>query len=403
LDDGSSRPGYFLTGSAQDIRTSVNSGAVTASQAAFTVTSSAPIFSPGDVGKVIRFATSETAIITVFLTNQSVTVSVSQTVAATTFDLQGFTFGGDFGECFVGNASGVISGLESDLGNSQFLMFWYNGSEYRNLGGNSAAPAKVTSDGFVLYVVLDVTFRSRIYDPNTQTSQDQGDIGIESTPVDMNESHVVAMSCGTLHADASQWTKACRGFAGAVTVIHPAEAHKIGAPNDIQDGDSFAVKINESGHVLGYYQDPNDGYFNKPFYFNGSTITALPVVAGGASDPTGMNDSNVVVGTAWNGSQFVPFAWTPDIGIFYLPLLPGKTSGSARAVNNLNWIVGENDPGGVAFIYMAGVTTALIDIAAALDPLWTSINTARFANNSKQVVGFGVHNGIQKAYRLTFV
>jgi hypothetical protein len=212
------------------------------------------------------------------------------------------------------------------------------------------------------------------------------------------------MTCGTTHSDSTYWAKACKGIGGVVTVIHPTtEAHLTGWPNDDQDGDSFAYNINSSGHIFGYYLDPNDTYFAKPFFYNGSTTVALPVLPGESSVPNAMNDNDVIVGGAWNGSDFVPFKWSPSAGLSYIPLLPGQTGGRAFSVNNLNWIVGENSPGNLAFIYMGGVTTALIDIAASFDPLWTSIVTARFSNNSKQVCGFGIHNGVQKAYRLTFV
>ena len=399
---GGSRPGYFKTGSTQDTRTSVDSTPTTVSQALLVATASANLFAPGDVGKYIKFATSEVALITGFVNPTQVNVTPSQTVAATTILLQGFTMGGDFGNISAANAHGVLGGSESIAGNIDNHMFWYDlpNSDFRDLGGNGSQPAKINSDGKMLYVTNAGGITARIYDPVSNTSSDQGNIGGgATTPTTMNESLQVAMDCNTLHDDATSWVKACRGFAGVVTVIHPAEAHKIGAPDNNQDGDSFTVDINESGHVCGYYLDPNDGYFQKPFYFNGTTTAPITVPAGADARPLAMNDNDVVVGF-YNGDQ--PFAWALGI-LTPIPLLPGMTAGKGSNVNNLNWVVGSMDNGGPqhGFIYRLGVTEDLLTIAAGLDPLWLAIFTATFANDGKQIVGFGNYGGVIKAYRLT--
>jgi hypothetical protein len=63
-------------------------GALTASQAAATVTSSAAFFLAGDVGSDVVFSTGERAKITAFVNTTTVTVAVSQNVAATTFRVE---------------------------------------------------------------------------------------------------------------------------------------------------------------------------------------------------------------------------------------------------------------------------------------------------------------------------
>lgn len=395
------RPGFYHNGVAQDTRSTVTSAPITAIQSATLVTTSAPFFSSADVGKVLKWINGQKAIITGFTSSQQVTVTPNQAVPSGTFLMQGHTLGGNFGQCKVVSDAGVIGLTEEILSNADDNFVWYNTvtGEYRDLGS--------TQNGFIVdideagFLLCDINpgftgHQALIYNPNTNTFTSQGvpnggpqNTDHQAEPVQMNASHVVAVS-GSLFSK----SRAYRGFGGALTDIHPADAD-VGGP-----GDSFCVGINTAGHIAGFYIAPADG-FPRGFYNAGGASVTMTGFAGEV-DPIAINDSNVIIGSCDDGlGNFVAFSWTPLGGPVFLPKILGTVNGGANAVNNLGWIVGDMD--GTAFLYRNGITQDVFSLVHAIDPLWTEIFSASLINDKKQIVGFGTFSGVQKGYLLTLV
>lgn len=378
----SSRPGYYFNGITKDIRSTVNSAPTEASQVANTISATAPFFTADDEGKVIIFSTSEQAKITAFVSPSQVTVTPAQSVAQTTFELRGNTLGGATGQADVANASGIISGVEELFGTAILHVFWLNTitNQIRDLGA-SRTVFDVNSNGFLL---LDEFFphRTKIYDPVAETFTDLGIIepGSQTTPIAFNDSLVAAVNC-TVALPLTHATS-CRWSGGVLTSIHPSEAG---------DKISLSVAINSFGHVIGLYRDSVTDVL-KGFVNLGGASASLGDIGGGEVDPRDINDSATVVGGIESGSNFLPFFWTQALGIQLIPMLPGTTNGTAYAINNAGWIVGDMTAGpNTAFIYRNGVTSKLIDLLPAGHG-WTDLRSARFVNNNKQIVGRGTHS-----------
>lgn len=377
------RPGYYFNGVTKDIRSIVNSAPTEASQAANTISATAPFFTADDEGKVIIFSTSEQAQITAFVSPSQVTVTPAQAVAQTTFEIRGNTLGGAIGQAHVANSSGIVSGQEQPFGGGGFHVFWLdtNLNKIRDLGANRAT-FDINSNDFLLIDNFAGLHRAEIYDPNTQVFTDLGIIepGSQTTPVAFNDSLVAAVNCEI--ALPSTHNVACRWSGGVLTNLHPAEAG---------DERSFCMAINSSGHIVGGYADSVTTVL-KGFVNLGGTSIAMGDIGGGEVDPIDINDSGTVVGTVESGSNFLPFFWTQDLGIQLIPMLPGTTNGTAHAINNAGWIVGDMTAGpNTAFLYRNGITSKLIDLLPAGHG-WTDLRSARFVNNNKQIVGRGTHS-----------
>lgn len=380
---GGSRPGYFFNGITKDTRDSVNSAPVQASQTGFIVTSDAPFFVPSHVGSILVFSTSEQAEIQSVDSNVQVTVVPSQSVALTTFEIRGNTLGGAIGTGLVSNSSVVLGGTEQPFGGGAAHAFWLDtgANEIRSLGPDRV-PFDINENGYLLLDDLTTALhRTIIYNSDVPSFTDIGlfEVGSQTTPVAFNDALVLAVNCTI-----SGINTACRWAGGAFTNIAPAQT--------LGTQPSNCEAINSSGNIAGRYRDGTDFTF-RGFINTGGASTLLGDL-GGEVNVKDMNDTNVVVGNAELGSEFVPFLWTSITGILAIPLLPGHANGSAEAVNNLGWVVGDMSDSAstiqTAFIHRNGITTALIDLAPPGSG-WTELFTADFVNNNKQIVGFGSH------------
>jgi hypothetical protein len=387
------RPGYYsgLTRTTQDTRTTRDSSPITGSQNANTLTSSAGLFFPADVGKILSFSSGQTATITAYISPTQVTVTPSQSVPSTTFVLRGNTLGGGLGVGYVCNANGILAGRETTLANESHA-FWLNTvtGQIRDLGLQQVDD--ISDDGWLLLHPSSpsVPTHAFLYNPVLQTFTDLGllDPTGTSTPIAMNPSHVVALNC---HVNSPVGlTKAARWTSGALVSIHPAAAG---------DQYSYCLSINASGHILGQFTDPITQEKIRAFLDIAGTTTLI----GNAAVHTyahWINDSDVVVGQVESGSTLLPFIWKPATGLQTISLLPGTSEGGATAVNNLGDVIGVM--GGQAFLYRGGTTYRLLDLIAEIPGAtgWTSLLEAWFINDNSDIVGVGVHLGQLKRYRL---
>lgn len=120
-------------------------------------------------------------------------------------------------------------------------------------------------------------------------------------------------------------------------------------------------------------------------------VTDLGTLGGTQTQPLGINDLGDVVGSSFLAGDTVsrPFLWSGGV-MQQLPLLPGDTSGSARAINNLGQIVGISVSRAVR--WDNGVVTDL-NTAATAAAGWVQLRAALGINDAGQIVGYGQRTG----------
>jgi len=112
----------------------------------------------------------------------------------------------------------------------------------------------------------------------------------------------------------------------------------------------------------------------------------------------GINDSGQVVGGSTDGNNDRAFLWSSGSGMQDLGALPGSGGGIANGINNSGQVVGTSS--GRAFLWSSGVMTDLNTLPAVSAAGW-SLTEALAINNAGQIVGRGVHQGLQRAFLLT--
>ena len=165
---------------------------------------------------------------------------------------------------------------------------------------------------------------------------------------------------------------------------------------------SYAVGINKSGQVVGYYATLSNQYHtflwtpNKPNGTTGTLTTLTDPFGGTFSVGAGINDSGQIVGSASFANGHVHgFLYsagkTTDLGTF------GGIDSAANAINDGGQVVGWSDlssEAGHAFLYSGGKTTDLGTLPKSVGSSATSIN------NAGAIVGYayyGTHVGQRRA------
>jgi probable HAF family extracellular repeat protein len=139
------------------------------------------------------------------------------------------------------------------------------------------------------------------------------------------------------------WSEIEPGGAYHAVIWQNGEIIDLGTvPGDLY---SNATAINESGHVAGR-SIGNQGY--RGFFWNGSSMTAMPMLAGGSFvEVNGMNDLDQVVGRTdqYGGAYQTAFLWEAGAGELVdlqtrLPSGSGWALHEAWAINNVGQITG---------------------------------------------------------------
>jgi len=169
-----------------------------------------------------------------------------------------------------------------------------------------------------------------------------------------------------------------------------------------------AFGINDSGLVVGNGIDPNNAAVNVGMVYDSiadvaSSVTPLPGRNGALC--FGVSEAGHVVGSSmFNQGSGTPFVWTQAGGSVEIPLPPGASQGSARAVNSDGWVVG--NAGGtfaVPFLYDGTATYAIADLVPDGSGWDLNMNTSSSALGISEdgvITGTGVLNGVPHAYAL---
>jgi probable HAF family extracellular repeat protein len=167
---------------------------------------------------------------------------------------------------------------------------------------------------------------------------------------------------------------------------------------------SAAYSINESGIIVGSYDDPRFGL--QAVVWSDETATGLPPsTASGQSEAYDINAAGQVVGysiTTGSGLNFRDAVlW--NAGSPTRLDLPGFYYNVAKAINSSAMVVGMaqtgNGIGGDAFLWISGQT---FDLNSLISPsLGWHLTSAEDIDDLGQIVGYGTLNGTPESFLLT--
>jgi len=172
--------------------------------------------------------------------------------------------------------------------------------------------------------------------------------------------------------------------------------------------------INDQGVVVGFADRrdpppapglPSTFLGNRAFIWSSTSgmqeLSPLPF--GSQSLAFGINNNGQVVGQllccSLGAFSSHAFLWSSATGMQDLGTLPGANSSVANAINNIGQVVGVSDRR--AFLWSNGVMVDLSALPVVVAAGWTSLGNASAINNAGQIVGWGVHNGLTRAFLLT--
>jgi hypothetical protein len=169
-----------------------------------------------------------------------------------------------------------------------------------------------------------------------------------------------------------------------------------------------AFGLNDSGRVVGQGIDPQNAARNVGIVYDigqsmAFEVGALPGMNGALA--FGVSNTGFVVGSSMlNQGSGLPFIWSSDYGMVAIPLAAGTTEGSARAVNSVGWVVGDDSSAfSIPFLYDGTTTYRLADLLPPNSGWDLSMNTSSSALGISEdgvIVGTGVHNGDTHAYAM---
>src|SRR5206468_8391094 len=118
-----------------------------------------------------------------------------------------------------------------------------------------------------------------------------------------------------------------------------------------------------------------------------------------------VSNTGYVVGSSMlNQGSGLPFIWSDQGGMVAIPLAPGTSQGSARAVNSTGWVVGNDSSAfSIPFLYDGTNTYRLADLIPPNSGWDLSMNTSSSAlgiSDNGIIVSTGVHNGDTHAYAM---
>lgn len=179
---------------------------------------------------------------------------------------------------------------------------------------------------------------------------------------------------------------------------------------------AYANAANQSLIIVGYTANVAQG--SRGILWNTDRNHTPVVLAPAAGDQTaaaeGVNDLGVACGYSWFGTYRTnPVIWSADASHTptTLPPLPGTSHAWAKAINNLGQVIGYGgDVSGVGgtgvatgatpVVWLNGQIYTLQSLLDASGAGWRIIDVMAI-NNTGQIAGNGVHNGVTSAFIMT--
>ncbi len=165
----------------------------------------------------------------------------------------------------------------------------------------------------------------------------------------------------------------------------------------LSGGWAAGYDVNDAGQVAGYGMTAGGAF--RGFVWSGDDVTEFGTLGGANSYAMAVNSRGSVVGHAQAIDGFLHAVLWSSGGIVDLGTLGGSSS-YAYGINDAGQVVGYAWTGGGmrAFLYANGVLTdlnALVDAGSG----WT-LMAAYDINNGGQIVGTGIYQGVEHAFRL---
>ncbi|HWB98355.1 MAG TPA: DUF3466 family protein [Bryobacteraceae bacterium] len=186
------------------------------------------------------------------------------------------------------------------------------------------------------------------------------------------------------------------GGNGQAIVYSDGQARELGT---LPGGNwSAAYGINNSSEVVGYGNTGGGAFLG--FYWTGQSLISIGTLGGSNSYAMGVNDSGEIVGDASTAAGYL-HAFADSNGTLTDLGTLGGTSSYAYSVNDQGLVVGYSttaDGATHAFLYQNG---EMVDLNSLLPEGsgWVLVQ-AYGINDQEQIVGTGLWNGQQEAFRL---
>jgi probable HAF family extracellular repeat protein len=179
--------------------------------------------------------------------------------------------------------------------------------------------------------------------------------------------------------------------------IYNGTMHDLGTGNG-----SEATDINNLNQVVGTVSQSTSESSTLVFLWQNGYTRILPTLGGSRSFGPHINDLGFVVGTSTLAGDKVEHAFGYAFGRI-LDLSPGAAFSEASAINLYSQVVGSYSVDGIsehAFVWH--YPAKLQDLNTLIDPMsgWVLIK-ASSENDLGQIVGEGIHSGLNRAFLLT--
>jgi len=271
------------------------------------------------------------------------------------------------------NASGQIAGVTTTGDGGAFL---YSGGvlhDLGTLGGNSSAAVALNDNGEVTGGARTAAGLLHVFRYGDGAMQDLGG-GSFGQGLGINNS-------GQITGQATSGDGVLQAF------VYSGDALQF-----LGQGTAWGNDINAGGQVTGFALDGSGNESGYAFLYSGGVIQDLGTLGGVSSRGEAINDSGQVTGVAQRADG------SGRVFLYSGGAMHDLGPGVGESINNDGWIVGASES--APFVYDGVAMHDLHDLLDGSGAGWT-LGTPQDINDSGQIVGQGIFNGVERAYLLT--